>query len=144
MSSKENPGQFVFRFDDNALAYAGITPDNILGPLRATLAGMNAGTIQSAYEDNDIVVLVQDFENSVSPQDIENMLIPTPIGEVRVGNYASYTFEPGLSSIGRDDTLITIGVNSDLENGILPTDVQPQLIAFAENYNFPAGITYTG
>ncbi len=142
-TSNENPWQFVFHFDENTLSFAWLTPDDILWPLRSSLAGSTAWSISSTYEDNDIVVSIEDFETNVSPQDIEDMIIPTSIWDVRVGNYASYTFEPGLSSITRDDTQVTIGVNSDVENGFLPSDIQPQLLTYAETYQFPEGITYS-
>jgi hypothetical protein len=34
---------------------------------------------------------------------------------VRIGDYATYAFVPGLSSISREDGKITISANSDLE-----------------------------
>jgi hypothetical protein len=47
--------------------------------------------------------------------DIMDLIITTQIGETRVGDYASFSFQPGLSSINREDGKITIGANSDLE-----------------------------
>ena len=142
-SSTENPGQFVFRFDREKLSFAGLTPDDILGELRIYIAGINAGSLQSAYEDNDIVLSVAEFENTLNPTDITDLIINTNAGKIRVWDFVSYAFEPWLSSIGREDGKITIGANSDLEPGVLPTEVQPKLIEFAESYNFPEGISYS-
>ena len=142
-SSTDNPGQFVFRFDTNKLSFSGITPDDILGELRIYFSGITAGSIKSNYEENDIVLSIAEFEDSVSPEDIEDLLVTTRIGKIRVWDYASFSFEPALSSIGRLDGKINISVESELENGVLPTDIQPQLIDFAEQYNFPEGISYS-
>ena len=95
------------------------------------------------FEDNDIVLGIAEFEDNLNPQDIMDLVITTRIGDVRVGDYASFSFEPGLSSISREDGKITIGANSDLEPGVLPSEIQPKLIEFAENYNYPEGISYT-
>ncbi len=142
-SSSNNPGQFVFEFDRQRLSFAGLTPDDILRETRIYLAGITAGSIQSTFEDNDIVLSVADFEDDLNPMDIMDLIITTPIGETRVGDYANFSFQPGLSSIGREDGKITIGANSDLEPWVLPSTVQPQLIDFAENYSYPEGISYT-
>ena len=142
-SSSENPGQFVFEFDREKLSFAGLTPDDILSELRFYIAGINAGSIQSSYEDNDIVLSLAEFEDTLNPSEINNLVINTSAWKIRVGDYASYSFEPGLSSIGREDGKITIWANSDLEPGVLPSEIQPKLIEFAESYNFPEGISYS-
>ncbi len=142
-SSAENPGQFVFRFDREKLSFSGLTPDDILWELRIYITGINAGSIQSSYEDNDIVLSVAEFEDTLNPTDISDLLINTSAGKIRVWDYVSYSFEPGLSSIWREDGKITIWANSDLEPWVLPTEVQPKLIEFAESYSFPEGISYS-
>lgn len=142
-SSSDNPGQFVFRFDKEKLFFAGLSPDDILGELRLYFSGISASSIKSQYEDNDIVLSVQEFEENVSPEDIENLIVKTQKWDIRVGDYASFSFEPSLSSVNRLNGKINISVESELEAGTLPTDVQPKLIAFAENYDFPEGISYS-
>ncbi|NDK10237.1 efflux RND transporter permease subunit [Candidatus Gracilibacteria bacterium] len=143
VSSKDNPGQFVYRFDTQKLSFSGLTPDDITGGLRANLSGLSAGTIASQYEDNEIKVQIAEYKDSVSPTDIQNIIISTAQGQVRVGDYLDYSFEPALSSINRLDGKINISVESELENGTLPTDVQPLLEDFAASYNFPSGVSYS-
>lgn len=142
-SSSNNPGQFVFEFDREKLSFAGLTPDDILNEVRFYVLGINAGSIQSSFEDNDIVLSVEEFEENLTPQDIMDLVISTRIWDVRIGDYATFAFQPGLSSIRREDGKITISANSDLEAGVLPSSIQPQLIEFAESYNYPEGISYT-
>lgn len=142
-TSGDNPGQFVFELDTEKLAYSGITPNDILPELRLRLAGINAGSIGSIFEDNDIVLSLAEFDDIATPEDILAMQISTQKGLVRVGDYAEYSFEPGLSSIGRENGKITIGVESSLETWVLPTSIQPGLLQFAENYSFPEGISFT-
>jgi len=86
---------------------------------------------------------VAEFEDNLNPKDINDLIINTQVGKIRVGDYADFQFEPGLSSISREDGKISIAANSDLEPWILPTEIQPQLIEFAENYNYPEGVSYT-
>ena len=142
-SSADNPGQFVFTFDRQKLGFTWLTPDDILWEVRFFIAGINAGSIQSTYEDNDIVLSVEEFEDELNPKDINDLVINTKVWKVRVGDYARFSFEPWLSSISREDGKITIWANSDLEPGTLPSEIQPKLIEFAESYSFPDGISYT-
>jgi len=103
---------------------------------------MTASSIKSTYEENDIVLSIGEFEDTVTPEDIEDLIVNTRIGKVRVGDYSEFSFEPALSSINRLDGKINISVDSELENGVLPTDVQPKLVEFANSYNFPEGVSY--
>jgi len=142
-SSWDNPGQFVFQFDREKLSFAWLTPNDLLQDIRWNIAWFNAGSISSSFEDNDIVLSIDSFDDTLTPSDVVDMIVSTRIWDVRVWDYASYSFEPWLSSIGREDGKITIGVNSDLESWVLPTEIQPKLIEFAETYDFPEGISYT-
>ncbi len=142
-SSSDTPGQFVFQFDKDKLGFVWLTPDDLLNEVYFYTNGVTAGSIKSEFEDNDIVLKVWDFDTYLSPSDIENLIIDTRIGKIRVGDFADYEFAPGLSSIAREDTKITISVESDLEVWILPTSVQPKLLAFAQNYNYPQWISFS-
>jgi len=142
-SSGDNPWQFVFAFDKQKLSFSGLTPNDLLQDIRGKIVGFNAGSISSTFEDNDIVLSIDSFDETLTPSNVMDMIITTRIWDVRVWDYASYSFEPWLSSIGREDWRITIWVNSDLQVWFLPTQIQPSLIDFAESYNFPEGISYT-
>lgn len=102
-----------------------------------------AGSIASRYEDNDIRLEISEYEDGVTPEDIENMQITTSVWILRVWDYASYSLEPSLSAITREDTQVMISVGSEVETWYLPTDLQPKLLEFAEKYNFPEGISYS-
>ena len=127
----------MFVLDREKLGYSGLLPDDILRELRFYVAGIDAGSLQSIYEDNTIVLSLIDFKEDLSPEDILNISLSTKIGDIRVGDYASFSFQPGLSSISREDGKISISVNSDVSVGKLPSDIQPDLIDFAKKYNFP-------
>lgn len=142
-SAGEGPGQFVFTFDRAKLALTGVTPSEIVNQVRISLAWMGAGSIASRYEDNDIRLEISEYEDGVTPEDIENMQITTSVWILRVWDYASYSLEPSLSAITREDTQVMISVGSEVETWYLPTDLQPKLLEFAEKYNFPEGISYS-
>jgi len=142
-SSSESPGQFIFQFNRAKLAEAWLTPDDILWELYFYTNGIKAGSIKSTYEDNDIVLKIKEFDDNLSPDDIKNLIIKTRVWDIKVWNYADYEFIKAVSSINRDDSKISIAVESDIISWFLPTDIQPLFVNFAEQYNFPEGISYS-
>ncbi|PID87704.1 hypothetical protein CSB07_00070 [Candidatus Gracilibacteria bacterium] len=141
-SSEDNPGQFVFKFDKSKLDFVGLVPDDILREVFAYTSGLKAGSIKSEYEDNNIKLLVSDFDKNLSPDDINNLVITTKIGKIRVGDFADYKFMKSLSMINREDGKIIISVEADNTKDFLPSEIQPKLVEFAKNYNYPKGISF--
>jgi len=142
-SSAETPGQFVFEFDNEKLSNIWLTPDDLLRELFFYTNGLTAWSIKSTYEDNDIVLSFADFEEELNPKDISDIVIQTSVWNIRVGDFAEYTFKKSVSSIWRENGKITISVWSKLETGYLPTDLQPKLEEFAGKYNYPKWISFT-
>ena len=148
-SSSESPGQFIFKFDENKLAESSLTPDDILRGIYEYTNGIKAWSIKTQYEDNDIVLKIKEFDTSLTPEDIHNLVIKTnqctngKCIEVRVWDFAQYEFTKAVSSINRDKWKISITVEWDILPGFLPTDVQPLLLEYAENYTYPAWISFS-
>ncbi|MFK7780244.1 MAG: efflux RND transporter permease subunit [Candidatus Gracilibacteria bacterium] len=141
-SSNDSPGQFIFKFDKNKLSNVGLNGNDILSELYFFTNGIKAGSIKSDLEDNEIVVSFKQFEESLSPEDVENIVVNTKIGKVRVGDFADYEFKKSVNAITREDGNIIISVGSEVEKGFLPTDVQPILDEYMMDYDFPDGISY--
>lgn len=141
-TSTDSPGQFIFEFDKDKLSQVWLTPDDILNEVYFYTNWMNAWSIKSAYEDNDIILKIAQFDENLSPDDINNLIINTKIWKIRLWDYANYKFTKAVSSINREDTKISITVESDLEFGTLPSEIQPLLNEFASNYSYPDWIIY--
>lgn len=142
-SSTETPGQFIFRFDKEKLSNIGLTPNDLLTEVYFYTNGLTAWSIKSTYEDNDIVLSFAEFEENLNPKDVTDLVVKTQKWDIRIGDFAEYKFAASVSSISRENGKITISVGSKLENGVLPTDVQPKLEEFAAKYNYPEGISFS-
>lgn len=141
-SSASTPGQFVFKLDYAKIASLGLTPSEITRAIFASTNGFNAGTVKGELDDYDIKVLIEQFEDNLSPYQIENLVLNTSAGDIKLVDVASYSFDTAISKIDRVDTKITITVDSDLEDGLVASAIQPQLIAFAQEYEFPFGTSF--
>ncbi|MDD3646082.1 MAG: efflux RND transporter permease subunit [Candidatus Gracilibacteria bacterium] len=141
-SSSDSPGQFVFQFDKEKLSNVGLNQDDILSQVYFFTNPLKAGSIKSSLEDNEIVVLYKDFEETLNPDDVENIIVNTKIGKIRVGDFANFEFKKAVNSITRENGDVVISVGSDVEDGYLPTQIQPLLDMFAQDYNYPEGISY--
>ncbi len=142
VSSSDTPGQFVFSFNKNKLSYVWLEPSDITNELYFYTSWVTAGSIKSAYEDNDIVISLAEFEDTLTPEDISNLVINTKVWKIKVGDYLNVKFDKSLSSISREDGKIIIAAEADVLDGFLPTDVQPQFVEFAKNYHFPEWFSY--
>ncbi|MDD2907242.1 MAG: efflux RND transporter permease subunit [Candidatus Gracilibacteria bacterium] len=141
-TSSESPGQFIFRFNRDKLANVGLTPNDILGEVYFYTNGIKAGSIKSDYEDNDIVLKIAQFEDNLSPEDIDNLMVNTSIGKVRVGDFITTEFAKSISSITRENGRVSITVEADINTGILPSELQPKVDEYAKNYNYPDGVFF--
>ena len=142
ISSKDNPGQFEFKFDRDKLAFAWLRADEILSEIYFYTSWIKSGSIKEDIQDNDIVLKISDFDEKLTPEDIKNLVVNTRIWKVRVWDYADFSLEKSLSSINRENWKIMISVNSNLETWVLPTSIQPKLIKFARDYDYPKGISF--
>lgn len=143
-TSSPTPGQFVFRIQNDKLSQFWLTPSDILTEIYFLSAGMKASSLKWDFDDHDIVVKISDFEDkTLSPSDIMDFTIGTKSGKIKIWNVANYEFLPAISTISRESGNIIIWVNSDLEDGYFPNQIQPKLLEFASNYNFPKNISYT-
>ncbi len=141
-SSTESPGQFSISFDEKRLAELGLTPQDIKWELYSMILGIKVGTVTLESIDRDIVVKIWDFENTLKPNDLQNIVLPTRVGQITLGSVARIEIGQALTSITRKDWDINTTVEADLESGLAPTAFQPKLVEFAKNYDFPDGVTY--
>jgi len=141
-SSSSSPWQFVFKFDKVKLANIWLNQNDILSELYFYTNWIKAWSIKSTYEDNEIIVSFKQFENNLSPEDIDNLVVNTKVWKIRVWDFAHFEFKRAVNAITRENWDIIISVWSEVEKGYLPTDIQPKLDEFAKNYNYPNGISF--
>ena len=142
-STSKTPGQFVFKLNYEKIAYLGLTPWEITNLIFANTNWLISGTVKWLLDDHDIKVKIAEFKDNLSPYDVENLVLNTSKGKVRLVDVAAYEFNTAISDIKRVDTKITTVVDSDLNDWVVQTAIQPKLIEFAEKYDFPVWISYT-
>ena len=141
-SSTDSPGQFSFTFDADKLAQLWLTPTDVQSEIYSSINGIKAGTMMIDSKERDIVLKVDTFINDVSPEMLYNLVLSTKVGQVRLSDIATVSTNPSLTSVKRVDTEIVISVEADLESWLQPTSFQPQLETFAQQYDYPTGISY--
>ena len=142
ISSSQSPGQFIFNIDHNKLALLGITPANIMWELYFMTNWIWAWTFKWEYDNYDIKIKYEKFEDWITPDEIENISIITQNGPIMIWTIADYSFEKAIDQISREDTKIIVKVESDLKQGYVSTDIESTLNEFATNYSYPDGITF--
>lgn len=141
-TSSKTPWQFVFKFKKDKLTSLWLTPNDIIRELYFYIAWIWAWSIKNIYENNDIIVQIKEFEETLSPSDIENITLNTKSWPINMQEILSYNVKDSISALNREDGKIMIKVQSDYEQWYLPSDIQPKLLKYAKNYQFPNGISY--
>lgn len=141
-SASSTPGQFVFSLDKAALQVLVLTPGQVLGGVYSSLYGVDAGSVSGERDDHDIRVVYDQFQDRVTPQQVDSVVIQTPRGPVAVRDVMSYELRDAVTSYQRENGNIIIKVGADLEQGIASSGPQGQLISYAKAYDFPDGISY--
>ena len=141
-SSTESPGQFSFQFDKDVLARYGLTPSDLQNEIYGAINGIKAWTMMVDEKERDIVIKVSSFTEDVSPELLYNLIISTRSWPVRLSDVATVSTDPALTNVTRLDGDIVISVESDLQQWLQPTDYQPLLEQFAQEYDYPTGISY--
>lgn len=141
-TSSDSPWQFVFTFNNDKLSNIWLNQNDIISELYFYTNWIKSWSIKSEYEDNEIVVLLKDFQDSLTPENIENLIINTKVWNIRVWDFVKYEFKKSVDLITREKWNIVISVWSEVEKWFLPTDIQPLLDKFALQYNFPDWIYF--
>jgi len=125
--------------------------ENYLKTLKGTMnvdnsSNNNPGQFEFRRDTNklarDIIIKYKGFNDNMTPETLLSTVINTRVGPIMLGSVAEYTIDQALNRVSRDDGDLTIVVDSDLTPGSTPTDFQPKLTDFAEQYTFPEGISY--
>jgi multidrug efflux pump subunit AcrB len=82
------------------------------------------------------------FEEKINLEDV--LSIPIIVGPTTylIGDFVESRLSNALASISRADGDIHITVDADLEDGVDTVSSQAIYTKFAENYNYPSGISY--
>ncbi|MCS6982925.1 MAG: efflux RND transporter permease subunit [Candidatus Absconditabacterales bacterium] len=142
-SSKQTPGEVIFRFDKNQLANIGLTQQDFFGELFAMTRGIQAGSIKDTQNDYIIYLRLEEFDDRINLDNLVNARINTRAGQIRLGDVASYTLSNAVQSVSRENQALTITVSADPIVGLTPDKVQTPLITFASTYDFPEGISFS-
>lgn len=133
--------QFVFSLKKDKIKSLGLNLDTIRSKIYTSLNWLGAGSLK-AWEDADIFVKYDQFEDGATPNEINELKIKTSQWYINIWSIVDYKITDAINAISRIDTDITVQINSELESWYQPLGVQWKLIDYAKGYNFPEGVTY--
>lgn len=141
-SSQETPGQFVYTLDTAKLSVLWLTPGSLYLDLFSVTNWWNAGTLKWEIDNHDIKLKYENFDNGMTPSDLDQINLSTPAGQINFWDISTYSFSNAISAVSREDTKISIVVDGNLEIWYTSSQIQSQLDAYAASYRFPDGISY--
>ncbi len=138
-NQERSPADFIFRFNQEKLSEAGLTPRDAGFALRTALFGVTATEVNTQEEDIDVVVKL-DKDNIESIEDISNIFVASPSGKsVALSRISDVNLEPALATIRHRDFKRTLTIQADLEEEFTPTQVVPAIEERIAKMEIPEG-----
>lgn len=142
ISSSPSPWQFVFTYYMDKLSYLGIQPTDVDSQLYAVINWITVWSLRGKYENSDIKLKYNDFENTLTPNVVSDITLPTMKGMVKIWAITDYSFDQAITEINRENGKIIVKIESDLEKWFSSADLQSKFAAFAEKYTYPDGVSF--
>lgn len=150
-SSTDNPWQFVFDIKKDELIKLWLNPWQIISEIVWAINWINVWSINVNWEDRNIKIKFQQFDEKLIPSEFLNMSINTTKWKIKLSEILDYKIDNSIDTILREDTNITINVWADIENDfkmenwkkLQVSDVETKLDEFTKKYNFPNWITFS-
>jgi HAE1 family hydrophobic/amphiphilic exporter-1 len=122
--------------ENKGLVY-GVTPIQMINQLRGEIGGIDATSIRFDDEEVDIV-LRKDLEMILDIEEVENLFIATPRGQMlTLSSFADLEILPGISNITRLDGQRLITITADLQPGYNAGDIVEKI---DDAFDSPEGI----
>ncbi len=137
-----------FDVDRDAIARYGLTMKNIQNFIEVAIGGIKLTTTVEGRERFPVRVrYAREFR--VNPEDVKNVLIPTPSGaQIPLGELAEITYRRGPQVIKSEDTFLDGYVIFDKREGFAEVEVVEEAQRFiqakmdAGEFMLPAGVSY--
>ena len=132
--------EYVINFDRDKLAELGITMSDASNAVRNLITGSLMSYYREDGEEYDIKVRYEPNQRT-SAEDIYNMLVPTPKGNVRVREIASISESSIPPTIERKDRQRIVTVRAVLKDGYALSDGVELGNEIIEGMDIPNGVT---
>jgi len=142
ISSSPSPWQFVFKYYIDKLSYLWIQPSELNFQLYAVINWISAWSIRWQYENSDIKIKYTDFDERLTPNNVEDISLPTTKGFVKIGALTDYSFDQAITEIGRENGKIVVKVDADIKKWYSSAVLQSEFVEFAQKYSYPDGISF--
>ncbi len=145
-SSSQGVPQLLIDINKSKSLNYGVSPQQITNQLRGEINGITATTLRSGQSEIDVVIR-QDLELIHSVNEVNNLFIATPTGNMlTLSNIADLVEQSGISTISRKDGERVISITADLKEDYNVNDVANQLQALYPTDAIPAGVAllYSG
>ena len=132
-----------FSLNRDKLSQYGLSTIQVAAEIRSYIQGNEASKITINDEEFDIVLKSDISEEKNTPvlnlQQIKEFNIPSPTGNVKLGELANFKLEEGLAVIRHEDEKRIVKVRSDLQKNKNAVEVTAELEEQLKDYQLPDG-----
>ncbi len=148
-SMKDDTAEFVLRIDTDKAFQVGLTPLQAAQLLRTAITGTDATTIRRDADSIDVTVRLDLNSADTHPdrtqygtlEDIKQIVVQTPRGQVLLGSFITASFEKSNTSIARENRERVATVSAQVEEGTTPLDATAAFTARLSELNLPDDVS---
>ena len=142
ISASSTLGQIEFSVDQYKAALLWTDEKTVMNMVSSIIRWKTVWSYKSSYDDHDIVLMIDDYKDNITPNDIENINLYIWWQTVKANSLITYDIKTSAPTIKREDWYITVSVSADIVNSSETQKLQKTLNEFAADYNFPEWTTY--
>jgi multidrug efflux pump subunit AcrB len=142
ISASSSLWQIEFKVDESKAALMWVDEKTVMNMVSSAIRWKTVGSYKSSYDDHDIVLMIDDYKENLSPSDIENINLYIWWQTIKAGALITYDIKTSAPNIKRVDWYINVWVEADIVDAKQTQSLQTALNEFASSYNFPDGTTY--
>lgn len=139
-SLKESTGDFTFTVDKQKANYYGLNITSIASTIRNAVYGTKATAVNVGGEDIDVIVKYDKDEFS-DINDLENILLFTPNGNISLKQVAKLKLEPSLLEIDHRDGKNIATITADTEEGANAKLIMDEFLEYKDQITLPEGFS---
>lgn len=148
-SMKDDTAEFVLRIDSDKAYGVGLTPLQAAQLLRTAITGTDATSIRRDTDSVDVTVRLDLNSSDSHPdrtqygtlEDIKQIVVQTPRGQVLLGSFITATFEKSNTSIAREDRERVATISAHVQEDTTPLEATAAFDLRKDELNLPVDIT---
>ncbi|MEL6290043.1 MAG: efflux RND transporter permease subunit, partial [Pseudomonadota bacterium] len=141
--SRPLPGiEWQIKVDRKEAGRYGADVTSVGGMVQLVTNGVLVGTYRPDNSEEEVDIRVRLPATDRSIDQLDSLRVQTPQGAVPISNFVTREAQPQVNAITRQDGQFIMTVKARVDEGVLPSDKQAELLKWIGAQQWPAGVSF--